>query len=271
MMWICLNLLTRRRHMNILIMNPKGGAGKTTTSTIVASYLNDVKLLEIDKINKSANRIKCEHYESFQIDFNSSSDEKFLEFENTLLDEGIKVIDVGAIKLEIFFNAMQEANLFDTIDLVIIPAMDGKDDFNVAVKFLEALKDTVVSDKFMFAFSRFNNHEYATIKEQFDIFFDNTAAIKKKYSIDLKDESTYFAIQDSRAIKRANRLGVTLKSLADRDIEEATKMQRAEKDKEKRLELTRERSVINSAQKFELDFIMPMMEKIMKKLGVENE
>lgn len=254
--------------MNILAINTKGGAGKTTTSTIVSSYLLGSTLIEVDKINKSAEKIKeNEHFKSIQVDFAGAQSESFLKFENLLLSDGVKVIDIGATMLEKFHDAMMEADLYSTMDLVIIPAMDGKDDFQVAMKFLIATEGVIPPEKIMFAFSRYNNHEYSTVAEQFDVFFDNKGPLKKKFGIELNDQN-YFAIQDSRAVKRANRLGTTVRNLASEDIEDLTRRQRAEKDEDKRMELTRLRSIAKAAQNFERDFVTPMMEKISKKLGV---
>lgn len=93
--------------------------------------------------------------------------EKFFDFENLLISDGIKIIDVGAVKLEIFHNAMETAALYDLIDLLIIPGMDGRDDFLVALDYLQTIKG-YISSKIIFSFNRYNDHEY---DKQFDNFF----------------------------------------------------------------------------------------------------
>ena len=257
--------------VNILLINFKGGAAKTTNSSIVASNLPNATLLEIDKINESDSRINSEgYYLSEQIDFNNETSDSFFDFENRLLDDGIKVLDIGAVKLEIFHKAMIAANLYDTIDLLIIPAMDGSDDFGVAMNYLETIKNDIAPEKIMFSFNRFNNHEYESVAEQFDSFFLNTTILKKEYKIDLKDENNWYALKDSKAVKIARKKGITIKSLVEKDLNEITARQRAEKDKDKRLELTKERSLINNAQKFSDEFISPMITKIIKKLDIKG-
>jgi hypothetical protein len=258
-----------KKNINILVMNLKGGAGKSTNSTIIASYLKGAKLIEIDKINESASKIKSDAYfTSSQIDFKHERENSFFEFEEMLLSDGIKIIDVGAVKLEILHNSLVNANLYDMIDLIVIPAMDGRDDFNVAMNFVKTLKDNqfLPMDKIMFSFNRFNNHEYSTPEDQYDNFFDNAKVLKDKYQIDLNDHGRYYVLQDSYSIKRANRLGVTIRSLADTDMENLTKKQRSEKDSAKRLELTKMRSLVSNAKNFERDYIVPMMHKITAKL-----
>jgi len=254
--------------MNILYINLKGGAGKTTGASLTSSYIDNTTLIEIDKINQSDNRIDNNgYYKSMQIDFNRETDDNFFKFENMLLEEGIKVIDVGAVKLEIFHKAMGVADLYNTIDLLIIPAMDGADDFLVAMDYLESIKDDIEPNKIMFGFNRFNDSEYESIEEQFDSFFDNVKIIKKKYGIDLANENNYYVLKDSRAIKKARKIGVTVKSIATQNLSELTTKQRAEKDKDKRMELTKQRSLVLNAQNFQKDYIVPMISKISKKLN----
>jgi len=178
--------------MNILVINLKGGAAKTTNSSIIASYLPNSTLIEIDKINKSDSKIISKDYNSFQIDFLNESDDQFLNFENILLDDDIKIIDVGAVKLEVFHKAMQAANLYSTINLLIIPSMDGSDDFSVAMAYLNTIKDEIESNNILFSFNRYNNHEYTSTQEQFSSFFDKKDEILNNFKIDLNDNSNYY-------------------------------------------------------------------------------
>ena len=210
---------------NILVMNQKGGCGKTGTSSNVASYLVNCRLIEMDTINQSDAKINSKnYYESEQFDFLSELDDKFFLFEKMLRtsDKNL-VIDVGANKLSIFHKAMILNDLYSKIDLFIVPAMDGSDDFNVAIDFLESLKEHVdLKGKVIFAFNRFNEHEYTDVKSQFEQFFTNAEIINKKYGVDLKNEDNYFAIKDSLAIKYARRNKMTLKELCDKDLDDLT-------------------------------------------------
>lgn len=252
--------------MNILVINLKGGAAKTTNSSIVASYLPNAKLIEIDKINQSDKKIKAKDYESIQLDFINSSDENFIEFEGMLLDDGVKVIDVGAVKLEVFHQSMVSADLYNTIDLVIVPCMDGADDFQVAVNYLAAIQDQIDLKKVIFSFNRFNNHEYSNPQEQFSSFFSKAKKIKEMFGIDIEDESNYYVIKDSRAVKIAREKGVTLKSLIDTDVQAITQEQRSTDCKVKRLELTKQRSLVLNAQNLFNDYLSIMLDKIQNKI-----
>lgn len=256
--------------MNVLVINLKGGAAKTTNASLIASFLpqngEQNLLIEIDKINQSDSKIISKDYKSVQLDFLNESDQTFLNFENFLLDDGVKIIDVGAVKLEVFHKSMSAANLYSTIDLLVIPSMDGSDDMQVAMAYLQTIRNDIPSDRIMFSFNRFNDHEYTSHFEQFSSFFDKKSEIKKNFGIDLSNEDNYYVLKDSRAIKLSRAKKCTLKSLVDADVDAITSEQRAEKDRDKRLELTRERSLIMSSQNFYNDYVIPMIEKIVKKM-----
>jgi len=255
---------------NILIMNLKGGASKTTNSSLVASYLNNSTLVEIDKINESdANINNRDYYDSIQIDFINDTSDDFLKFEDLLLDEGLKIIDVGAVKLEIFHKAMVASSNYDLIDLLIIPSMDGVDDFNVALNFLETIKELIPTEKIIFSFNRFNSKEYS-VEQQFDNFFDNEDLILEDFDILLEDN--YYVLQDSMAIKKSRKIGETLKYFADKDINEITRKQRdITYSKEEGTVFQRERVVVRKSQEFEQLCIVPMIQLITQKLEVEIE
>ncbi|MGB3751945.1 MAG: hypothetical protein WA945_10285 [Arcobacteraceae bacterium] len=254
--------------MNILTYNWKGGCAKSTISSIIASYLDDSKLLEIDFINKSDKKLNTEgYYESEQINFVNETSDAFYEFENQLLDDGVKVIDCGAVMLDKLHSALKTSNLYSNIDLIVLPAMDGADDFNVAYKFLTNIKGLVDPTKIIIAFNRFDPIEYNNdISEQFETFFNNKKLLKDKFGIDLDDENSYFVIKNSKAIKKSRAMGIVLKSLIDQDIKEITDRQRAEKDGAKRLIITKERGLVQNAHNLYSEYISPMLEKIAIKL-----
>lgn len=247
---------------NILFFNFKGGSGKTTNSSICASYLDNCTLIEVSKINQLSSRIDSDNsYKSVQTDIDNE-----IEFKNLLISTGNKVIDVEVTKLDIFHKTMLVNDIYKLIDLLIIPVMDGHDDFLIAMKYLASLNSIVASHKIMFSFNRYNEHEYSNIEEQFESFFLNKDIILQEYGVDLNDQSNYFVLKDSIAIKRARKEGRTFHSQANEDLGAITNQQRSELDNSKRLELGKKRSLINSSQLFEKNYIFSMMEKINKKI-----
>jgi len=256
---------------NILVYTLKGGAAKSTNSSIIASNLSNCTLVEIDKINQSQNESKDANYTVKQIDFLHENQEGFIEFENILLDKNNVVIDVGASRIDNFHSSMLKSNLYDTIDLLVISSMDGFSDFSVCLDLLTTIQEIIPSSKIILSFNRFNEHEYSTVEEQFDNFFTNKELLFKSFSIDLNNENSFYILKDSRAVKYSHNIGLSLKSLSDMDLEDIIKKQRSEKNKETRLELTKQKSLITQAQSFHNIYVVPMMEKINRKLNIKEK
>lgn len=252
--------------LNILGINLKGGAAKSTNTSIIASYLPESKLIEIDRINESDKKITSKDYESVQLDFMNMNDENFINFENSLLDDGIKIYDIGAVMLEIFHKAMLSSDLYREIDLIVIPAMDGNDDYLVAMSYLATIKDYVDLNKVIFSFNRYNEAEYRDVKTQFSSFFEKTSAIKKNFGIDLNNEKNWYVIKDALSVKEARKQGISLKSLIDIDIDEIIIKQRAAEDSETRSLYTKQRLLAINAKNLYRDYISPMLEKIQAKI-----
>lgn len=247
---------------NILVMNLKGGVGKTTTSSIIASFYNNSTLIEIDKINESDKRIASDYYSSIQMDFTSATSENWLDFEDKLFENGVKIIDVGAVKLETFHNAMTTNKGYDEIDLIVIPAMDGADDFLVADKFLTNLKAVGFdTKKVMFVFSRFNPNEYQ-VEEQFNKFFKNKDLLNEEYSINLDDENSFAVIPDKKCVKYARDKGITVRSLIDNDDKELRNQITECEDITKKRELQELRNCVINAKDLYNTFLVALITKI---------
>lgn len=251
--------------MKILSMNLKGGASKSTNASIIASFLPHTTIYEFDRINETAEKIKTKHYKSEQIDFNNSDSVSFINFENKLIDckdDENMIIDVGAIKLADFFKAFSITRLFSEIDLLIIPMMDGADDYRVAYKMLSALKrDGLLPEKILFALSRFNEEEYDIKEYQFTTLFKNKKLLKKEFNIDIDKQS--FTINDSRAIKYANENGISIRDLVEEDFDKLLKLSRERGiSAEERFERSLKRNVVDKSKRLLKYSITPMLEKI---------
>lgn len=254
---------------NILILNPKGGSAKTTTSSLVSSFYKDSKLYEIDKINESASSVNSrDYYTSVQIDFKNEFDPKFHDFVENLQEDGVAVVDVGAVMLDTFHSCFANSDNYDLFDLIIIPVMDGRDDFVVCSDFLLSLKNLGFdSNKIIYGFNRYNSYIYS-IEDQFDSFFDNLK-ILKELGVELKDEN-YFVIEDSYAIKKSKKLGETLRYFVEKDAKDIKlKSRDLSLSKKQRRELSNEKLLIDNAIKFYNDCVVEMMHKIKLKLEIK--
>jgi hypothetical protein len=214
----------------ILVMNSKGGSGKSTVATqVVLPWL----------FTRTHNQKIALYYE-----FDDENDHSW-PFQNSVIATSIPVqvsqtdlrtkvtdillqkecsvcIDVGANKTSI---ALQQA-LFDTgmihaIDVVIIPIMDGEVDALNAIALAKAVREA--SDvPILFALNRHN--EMRELESQFNLFLGDKREFLQEdgliNQLPLADRD-YFVMRDSDAIKYSRLFGVTLweVSLLDKDFD----------------------------------------------------
>ncbi len=210
----------------ILVMNSKGGSGKSTVATQVVlpwlftrAYNQKIALYyEFDDENNHSwpfpNSVIAR-----SIPVQVSQTDLRTKVTDILLQKECSVcIDVGANKTSI---ALQQA-LFDTgmihaIDIVIIPMMDGEVDALNAIALAKAVREA--SDvPILFALNRHN--EMRELESQFNLFLgDKRDFIQEDGLINqlpLSDRD-YFVIRDSDAIKYSRLFGVTLWEVSQLD------------------------------------------------------
>ncbi|MFY4842482.1 division plane positioning ATPase MipZ [Aliarcobacter butzleri] len=179
--------------MNIVIINSKGGASKSTTAYQVAStyflYKNEeVELFELDNQNKDSSNFKNSEIKSsqIQVDFDK-------QLNNTIRDLFLnqsknKVVDVGGNQTTTqFISAINQTKMYNLIDLFIIPISGGHQDVVNA----KAVYDFIskFEKKVVFCLSRSRHpHNSPRLKFQYQNFFKTF------------ENSTYFVLQDSDVI-----------------------------------------------------------------------
>jgi hypothetical protein len=204
----------------VLVINAKGGSGKSTVSTQVILpwlYLHTGKqypsfYYEFD----DENRQKEWAFQATTVAINKSAQVSQTELRDRMADillqkENSVCIDVGANKTSI---AIQEA-LFDSgmihaIDVAVIPVMDGEIDAVNAITIAKDIRS--VSDvPVVFALGRQNLMR--ELKSQFNIFLgDDRSFLQQDGLIEQLPEKDrqYFIMPDSDAIKYSRLFGVTL-------------------------------------------------------------
>ncbi|MFW2600372.1 division plane positioning ATPase MipZ [Aliarcobacter butzleri] len=179
--------------MNIVIINSKGGASKSTTAYQVAStyflYKNEeVELFELDNQNKDSSNFKNSEIKSsqIQVDFDK-------QLNNTIRDLFLnqsknKVVDVGGNQTTTqFISAINQTKMYNLIDLFIIPISGGHQDVVNA----KAVYDFIskFEKKVVFCLSRSRHpHNSPRLKFQYQNFFKTF------------ENPTYFVLEDSDVI-----------------------------------------------------------------------
>ena len=196
-----------------VIVNTKGGVGKSLTSVTVASLLHEAgkkfKLIEIDDNNES-------------LKFSSSD---FLTTENT---ESFKVDQKDDVTADIFFDLMSDPELDYVVDLgggndaKVVKMLQGDDRFDITYiipslktkKFIKNADETfeLINDAENTIYL-LNGYTKEDIEEEFVYFFGS-----KKFAIKSAsqyfDTKRYLSIPDSNAFQFAEDMEMTLLDLA---------------------------------------------------------
>ena len=257
----------------IVVINTKGGVGKSTISVQVgATYLyattrQKVEHFEFDDENQDA----AAFYDSSILNIHHEKVERAElreKITDTLVDYENVVIDVGANKTATkFLDALIDSGMLNMLDLIIIPLMDGENDAisaaNTYFKIREANKDV----KILFALNRVNTTR--DLRAQFNIFLgDPREVFNDKGIIDTIPEidRNYIKLTDSDAIKYSKNFGKSVWELAkiDRDLEDELKEAIAEKKDKKTIKLL---SFKTAVQKDCKKFTQEILEPIFKNLS----
>lgn len=163
--------------MNIVIINSKGGASKSTTAYQVAStyflYKNEeVELFELDNQNKDSSNFTNSQIKSVQIQVDFDK-----QLNNTVRDLFLnqkspnKVIDVGGNQTTTeFINSINQTKMYNLIDLFIIPISGGHQDVVNAKASYELISN--FGKKVVFCLSRSRHpHNSPRLKFQYQNFF----------------------------------------------------------------------------------------------------
>ncbi|WP_323595759.1 division plane positioning ATPase MipZ [Aliarcobacter butzleri] len=199
--------------MNIVIINSKGGASKSTTAYQVAStyflYKNEeVELFELDNQNKDSSNFTNSQIKSVQIqvDFdkqlNNTTRDLFLN-----QDSKNKVVDVGGNQTTTeFINSINQTKMYNLIDLFIIPISGGHQDVVNAKASYELISN--FGKKVVFCLSRSRHpHNSPRLKFQYQNFFKTF------------ENPIYFVLEDSDVIDLSRTFKKSVFELANDDTE----------------------------------------------------
>jgi len=171
--------------MRVLVFNSKGGCGKSLIAreVIAAPQAESMIIVEIDTLNTTQLVYKKDFKDVIELSKHNISD--LLSILNEYDDV---VIDVGADNLTDTLKILVDYQLFDDIDLVVIPMTQGRTDCENALKSYSVISRYIKN--IMFAFSRYKEDE--PIENQYQVFFSNI----EKLGIKNVDDK-YITINDS--------------------------------------------------------------------------
>ena len=222
--------------MKMIVLNSKGGVGKSTTSTqILAPYLyikngkkQKINLIEFD--DENADSLSFENSEiltpkRIKIDGNdldSALTDNVLEFENVILD-------IGGNKTTTFvINSLIDSGIINAFDLIVIPLTDGEQDSVNAINVYKKIRENNEDSKIIFALSRVNN-SYDLEMQFLDFFGDKKGRLDNRIGFIeqiAESDRNLIKIVDSDVIKYSRVFGVTAFELSQKDIQELKEKQK---------------------------------------------
>jgi len=216
--------------MKFMVLNTKGGVGKSTVSVqVLVPYLwnrtgqtEKINLVEFDDENSDsetfgnsnildAKRIKIS---------NGDLDTNIV---NTALDHENLVVDVGGNKTTTYIlQSLENTNIIDVFDCAIIPLGDGEQDAINAVNVYKKLRDISNDIKIVFALSKVDKSMDKEI-QFFDFFGDIKDRIDSRTGIIEQIEQSdrnIIVIYNDESVKVSRAFGITAYEISETNIDD---------------------------------------------------
>ena len=265
--------------MRAIVINTKGGVGKSTTAVqLVTPYLyqkiNDkIKLIEFDDENKDAETFDSDILDAIQEKVLSGGDLDKSLINNLISNDDI-VIDVGGNKTTtIILDKLQETGMGNLIDIAFVPLTDGEQDAINAIKTYQRVKELNDSIKVIFVLSRVDSTMDTNL--QFINFFgdvDNRIDGRNGLIDNVSDsDRNIVKLYNSDVIKYSRLFGITAYELAQRDVNQLRdklKEYTKNKDTDKAKKVAYRITIVNRAKKYNDEVLQPAMQTISNTMEV---
>jgi hypothetical protein len=255
--------------MKVIVLNSKGGVGKSTTSVqIIAPFLyaknnkeNPINLIEFDDENED-----CLTFENSDI-LNAkrvkiSGNDLDSVLTDVTIDNDNLVVDIGGNKTTTYIlESLENSGMINAFDLVVIPMTDGEQDCINAVNIYKKIRAINSDIRIVFALSRVNGN-YDVEMQFLDLFGDKKGRIDDRAGyieeIDSYDRN-FIQINDSEVIKYSRAFGVTAYEMCNKDIEsikEELKNALKEKNDDKSKKISYKMTIYNKAINYKKDTLI---------------
>ena len=178
-----------RNQKNILVVQSKGGASKSTTAMqIISTYFlakgQEIELWELDNQNQDAKIFSKSKIKTKQIIVDSNSKDLNQTVRDLFLSENKNntVLDVGGNATTTnFLRSLKSTHMYNMVDLFIIPMSGGSQDLKNAKECLKIILDMNKNVKVLFVLSRVRNPK--RVQFQYGDFFEDKELNKYPYII----------------------------------------------------------------------------------------
>ena len=168
-----------RNQKNILVVQSKGGASKSTTAMqIISTYFlakgQEIELWELDNQNQDAKIFSKSKIKTKQIIVDSNSKDLNQTVRDLFLSENKNntVLDVGGNATTTnFLRSLKSTHMYNMVDLFIVPMSGGSQDLKNAKECLKIILDMNKNVKVLFALSRVRNPK--RVQFQYGDFFED--------------------------------------------------------------------------------------------------
>ena len=178
-----------RNQKNILVVQSKGGASKSTTAMqIISTYFlakgQEIELWELDNQNQDAKIFSKSKIKTKQIIVDSNSKDLNQTVRDLFLSENKNntVLDVGGNATTTnFLRSLKSTHMYNMVDLFIVPMSGGSQDLKNAKECLKIILDMNRNVKVLFVLSRVRNPK--RVQFQYGDFFEDKELNKYPYII----------------------------------------------------------------------------------------
>ncbi|WP_323589025.1 hypothetical protein [Aliarcobacter butzleri] len=204
-----------KNQKNILIVQSKGGASKSTTAMqVIAPYFlakeQGVELLELDNQNQDAKIFTKSKIKTKQINVDANAKDLNQTIRDLFLAESKNniVLDIGGNATTTnFLQSLKSTHMYNMVDLFVIPMSGGSQDLKNLRDTLQMILGMNTNSKVLFALSRVRNPK--RVQFQYGDFFNDQEL--KKYP--------YITLPESDCIDLSRKLKKTVFELAQDEQE----------------------------------------------------